>query len=213
LYNNIDDVLRDRYVGFYGERERLGYDSLFLKDFSNKGHIDINTDIIRERGWSTVLDYGCGKSGSVYHHELDIFLYDCYDKNDNDFANIKTLSELKYYDCVIFSHVLEHMEEQEMIESLQRIRDHTNYVIIGLPNHTNFFNRLKSDITHKQELVTGFDFYIILESLGYTIERIIFHKHLPEKNFKMMARILFNFIMGYSIFYEVIIIAKTKTKK
>lgn len=163
-----------------------------------------------------VLDFGCGPEGTLHFlgkaYGTDIVGLD-YDRG-NAAATYHSWDEVEgHYDYVIFSHVLEHMHYPESIANVERALTVAAGVVIVVPNgyYNPFINQRGMEITHVSEPYSNPGFCVILEDNGVFVERVIRSDIYDKRPFHIWAaRFLFNGLLGYSPFYDYIIICRRK---
>lgn len=155
----------------------------------------------------SILDYGCGnkiisKLLKTYYSEVDI-----YDINMSDIS--------KKYDCIVISHVLEHIYDiDSFINKIFNITNDNGYIYIEIPNaefyekfiengplqeinmeHINFFSKyslVKLMIKHNYTPFIIEDDFFTLNSNKYYIIRGIFKKISNNNSFEKYLQIGIN---------------------
>jgi len=100
-----------------------------------------------------VLDFGCAE-GTVCLREPKPFIE--YFGYDNDIENPKavyhSLNEMRdsYFDAIVFSHLVEHLELNEMVSIMEWSLDHSDYIIVMTPRAEYPFNDFWATIDHKK---------------------------------------------------------------
>jgi len=146
---------------------------------------------------NTILDYGSGNGvlSQLLENEFKVDIYDIgMDINTN------------VYDCLILSHVLEHIYDvNEFIINISKNITNNGYLYIEVPNsefyhkmvdlcplqeinieHINFFSKFalnKLLIKHNFSAVCLYDDYFIINQCEYPVIRALFKKNVTNNSF------------------------------
>jgi 2-polyprenyl-3-methyl-5-hydroxy-6-metoxy-1,4-benzoquinol methylase len=148
------------------------YSNREYKKEAKLGFADTNGWVVKQLH-GRVLDYGCGE-GSLRNVDTGDLRVEGYDIDpDNKTAKYHSLDEINIlgaqgrFDCILMSHVIEHMELDESIEMLKWCKQRCGRIVIVTPNEgNNIFIPFHIDITHVKSYATP-DLMRVMESLGY----------------------------------------------
>ena len=129
---------------------------------------------------SKILDYGCGLGGmlcrlgemgyeNIYGYDIDSYAIKVCTGKRIKIIDIDEMSN--DYDLIIMSHVLEHIDKNQMISLLENLRSRLSVsgkIIIAVPNaqsNTGSYWRYE-DFTHKYIFTSGSLKYV-LQQAGY----------------------------------------------
>lgn len=157
-----------------------------------------------------VLDFGCGTGSFKPPKNIQYYGFDIDKKNT--FAKFHSLDEMKNlkFDYVILSHVIEHMELEELKNTLKWLKKHAKKIIIATPQ-SNFYyiSKFWLDITHIRPYAT-FDLLYLIENAGFKITKI-YYSDIPRRNpIKMLFQILLSWIMDSHPFAEFMVFAENE---
>jgi len=190
--NNNQDDYNNYYKNFNNYKEYVISEDKdlkcceFLKSQLNKNNI------------KNVIDYGCGNS--VLYNLLKSYY------NDVDTYDIGMPEIEKKYDCVVISHVLEHIYDiNDFISNINNVLNDDGYVYIEVPNaefykefknngplqeinieHINFFSKYalnKLMLKHNFVASVIIDDYFMLNNNKYYIIRGLFKKVKNNNSF------------------------------
>jgi 2-polyprenyl-3-methyl-5-hydroxy-6-metoxy-1,4-benzoquinol methylase len=123
-----------------------------------------------------VLDYGCGKQGTLGCYgrfEAEEVIIDRYDtdKSINCIHNLKEINGT--YDLIIFSHVIEHMPFDKALETLCWLISHGKIIILATPNSCSTGFDFWKDLTHVRPYSTPQTLSLI-EALDGKLQRVYY---------------------------------------
>jgi len=141
------------------------------KDKVSRGHKEALSSWISNQKFDNVLDYG-GGSGSlsiIISKKKSDFLISIYEPYPNDFGirriskfnNISFVKNLKddYYDCLISTDVLEHVESplKDLYQMIKSVK-HNGFLVIGCP----FYPMIKCHLPRNFHLRFTFNIFASL---------------------------------------------------
>jgi SAM-dependent methyltransferase len=161
-----------------------------------------------------VLDFGCGHGslGWLGYKKTFNVTVDGYDMDEgNKEATYHSIADIKtFYDVIIFSHVLEHMDLNEIGDVLSWAKLHGSRIFIALPNTNNIFINFFVDITHVRPYDNA-DFLYYLELNGFTILKTGYCNISNGVNpLYLFARWVFSLLVGKSVYHESVVICAAR---
>lgn len=163
----MNKELINQYIQLHNSQ--LGYGANYNE---GKWHQDF-LDLLKEKKCKTVLDFGCGKG--VFVDELNKLSYDAvgYDPAVDKFKNFPT----GFYDAILCTDVLEHLEEETFHEELNQIKNKNPKLIYFnvayekahtlLPNGLNCHTLIKNKEWWAENLISFYDTYEPIREKDY----------------------------------------------
>jgi 2-polyprenyl-3-methyl-5-hydroxy-6-metoxy-1,4-benzoquinol methylase len=150
---SFEDIYKKK---IWGKNNESGTGSNYSID--NQKLVRKINDIVKEYNIKTICDYGCGNFNTMKHLQFDDILYHGIDIVDSVIStnqtsyqrdNVKFFKKTREptdYDLIIIKDVLQHHQNQDVINTLQQLIDNNRYVfcINGfryMKQQTNFKHR------------------------------------------------------------------------
>jgi hypothetical protein len=196
-YSNSGNIQED-YNNYYKEFNNYKKGTIYSdKDDRCDSYLK---DKLQNQNVRTIIDYG---SGNGKLREL-LSVSELYDVDEYD---IGMEQPNKKYDCLILSHVLEHIYDiDKFIETISLNINDNGFLYIEIPNaeyydkitdicplqeinieHINFFSKYalnKLLIKHNYQAVSLIDDYFIIKDYKYYVIRGLFSKNKQNASFK-----------------------------
>jgi hypothetical protein len=190
--NNIQEDYNNYYKEFNNYKKGTVY-----SDKDEKCHIYLK-DLLSSKKIKTIIDYGSG-NGKIKELLSDQFVVEEYD--------IGMTQPEKKYDCLILSHVLEHIYDLPLfINEISKNINEDGLLYIEVPNaeyydkitdicplqeinleHINFFSKYalnKLLMKHDYYVVSLVDDFFMIKDSKYYVIRGIFAKNKQNRSFK-----------------------------
>jgi hypothetical protein len=198
FYYSDSENSQDDYNNYYKEFNNYKKGTIY-SDKDERCYIYLN-DKLKEQNVKTIIDYGSGNGKLKELLSLaEQFVIDEYD--------IGMDQPSKKYDCLILSHVLEHIYDiNKFIENISLNINENGLLYIEIPNaeyydkitdmcplqeinieHINFFSKFalnKLLIKHNYHAISLIDDYFMIKDYKYYVIRGIFTKNKQNTSFK-----------------------------
>jgi hypothetical protein len=198
FYYSDSENSQDDYNNYYKEFNNYKKGTIY-SDKDERCYIYLN-DKLKEQNVKTIIDYGSGNGKLKDLLSLaEQFVIDEYD--------IGMDQPSKKYDCLILSHVLEHIYDiNKFIETISLNINENGLLYIEIPNaeyydkitdmcplqeinieHINFFSKYalnKLLIKHNYHAISLIDDYFMIKDYKYYVIRGIFTKNKQNTSFK-----------------------------
>ena len=200
FYYSDSGNTQEDYNGYYKEFNNYKNGAIY-SDKDERCHSYLKDKLkIHNQNVRTIIDYG---SGNGKLKDL-LSVSDVYEVEEYD---IGMEQPNKKYDCLILSHVLEHIYDiNKFIETISLNINHNGLLYIEIPNaeyydkitdlcplqeinieHINFFSKYalnKLLIKHNYQAVSLIDDYFMIKDYKYYVIRGIFSKNNQNTSFK-----------------------------
>jgi len=160
----------------------------------------------------SVLDFGVGEGSFNPPAGIKYCGYDI--DRENPKASYTSLSQMKdmKFDYIVLSHVIEHMQLDEVLSTLRWARSHARKeVIIATPNsNLKYISKFWTDITHVRPY-SSFDLLALMEDEGFRIKSV-YYCDLPHRSnpVKALFQTFLAWMMDNHPFVEFMIFAEVK---
>lgn len=215
--NNLNIENKFSYIGDFLDKRYLydnvpKYKSFYLK----QDRYDILKGYIENK---IVLDFGSGKNTLKNQLKYLPKQYDTYDYDINNklamYHNLKDINTI--YDIIIAAHIFEHEKTlTDLYNDLEWCYNHTDKLIIVVPNHTSCNDSMRDDITHNFILNTP-DFISLLDKTGFKVDKIILTSICKNTHkfdtIRYLIRAIIVILMVESPFFDFAMICSKKEKE